>query len=85
MSIITESCNETHEIVCYSAWSKNDVTRLNSSSGGVFYEFAKKVIDEDGVAIGAAFENDGTVSLCHAESLDKLYKLMGRPAMKSQT
>ena len=38
----------TFEKKCYAATTKNNVVLENSTSGGIFYEFAKNVIDNNG-------------------------------------
>lgn len=42
----------------YAAINCNEEIRLNSSSGGIFYQFAKKIIDLGGVVVGAVMSND---------------------------
>ncbi len=42
--------------ISLAAWSKNDHTRIKSSSGGVFTEIAKIVLKEGGVVFGVAFD-----------------------------
>jgi len=43
--------------VSFAAWSKDDHTRIKSSSGGVFTEIAKIVLKEGGVVFGVAFDD----------------------------
>lgn len=43
--------------ISFAVWSKNDHTRIKSSSGGVFTEIAKIVLKEGGVVFGVAFDN----------------------------
>lgn len=42
----------------YAAWSKDDQIRTDSTSGGLFYEFGKYVIENKGVVSGVAYNND---------------------------
>lgn len=43
---------------CYIGFSKDRDVRKNSSSGGIFTELAKQVIDNGGVIYGAGFDSD---------------------------
>ena len=40
------------------AINKNEEIRLKSSSGGIFYILAEKIIKEDGVVFGARFDEN---------------------------
>ncbi|GAJ19384.1 unnamed protein product, partial [marine sediment metagenome] len=54
--IIENQLTENLDIpISFAAWSKNAQTRIKSSSGGVFTEIAKVVINEGGVVFGVAF------------------------------
>ena len=44
--------------VSYAIWNKNDDDRLNSSSGGVFSALAEKILEEEGIVYGAAWDDD---------------------------
>jgi len=56
--MITNQLTETlYNPISFAAWSKNDHTRIKSSSGGVFTEIAKIVLKEGGVVFGVAFDN----------------------------
>lgn len=46
------------EVISYVAYSKNREDVINSSSGGIAYEIAKKYIDKGYVVIGAAWSKD---------------------------
>lgn len=65
-----------YETRSFAAINKDDQVRNNSSSGGIFYELAKYVIELDGVVFGAAFEEDGLVSHKACDSIDSLPELM---------
>ena len=39
-------------------WSVDDEVRLASTSGGAFYEFARKVLSEDGYVVGCVYDED---------------------------
>ena len=61
----------------YAVYSKNEKLRLESSSGGIFSEIAKVVIEEQGVVYGAAYSNDFTVEHKGITEEQELYKLRG--------
>ena len=67
----------------FAAYSKDENTVKNSSSGGIFYELAKKTIELGGVVYGAAFSADYTLEHRRAECLEDLPALMGSKYMQS--
>lgn len=70
----------------YAAWSIDDDVRLNSTSGGVYYEIAKKFIEEGGYIAGCTFSDDFK-SAYHivGNSLDDLKRIMGSKYFQSDT
>ena len=54
----------------YAAINKEELIRMNSSSGGVFHLLACYVLNKNGIVFGAAFDNDWNV--CHSTAEDKL-------------
>jgi coenzyme F420-reducing hydrogenase beta subunit len=67
----------------FAAWSKNDLNRENSSSGGVFGELMKQTIIQNGIIFGAAF--DESMKLCHqsARSENEGEKFRGSKYLQS--
>lgn len=61
----------------YAAFTKNEHIRQDSSSGGIFTEIAKRVIAENGVVYGAAYDERFAVCHCCVEKIDDLQKLRG--------
>lgn len=57
---------------------------MKSSSGGIFYELARNVLTENGLVIGAAFEQDGTVCLKGVQTEDQLICLLGSKYVQCQ-
>ena len=39
-------------------WSKDSSVRLGSTSGGLFYELAKYILDNDGYVVGCVYDDD---------------------------
>ena len=59
------------------AINKNEDVRMRSSSGGIFYVLANKVIDDGGVVFGARFDEDWQVVLDYAEDKKGVESFMG--------
>lgn len=57
--------------------NKDDCTRRESSSGGVFSLLAERIIKEDGVVFGARFDDNWQVVLDYAETLEGLSSFRG--------
>ncbi len=56
-------CNQDHSRTGFkpevmAAWSKDEETRLSSTSGGVFYEIGKYIIELGGVVVGCIYNED---------------------------
>lgn len=60
----------------YAIYNLNEEIRMNSSSGGIFYSFAKKVIDEGGTVFGATFDKNGEVYHKCCRTLNQVIDLM---------
>lgn len=61
----------------YAALSKDDSVRMNSSSGGIFTELAKRIISRNGVVYGAAYDEKFEVHHCCVDNVDDLHRLRG--------
>ena len=46
----------------YAAWNKNESIRINSTSGGIFSALAKKILENDGIVVGAQYNLDFSVA-----------------------
>lgn len=60
----------------YAVINKNETIRMHSSSGGVFYEIAREVIECGGVVFGVRFDENWEVKHDYAETLDGLEPFM---------
>ena len=67
----------------YAGYSNDSDTVYNSSSGGMFYEFAKQILSEGGCVYGAAFDEEYTLKHMRVTSIDQLEPLMGSKYMQS--
>lgn len=65
------------------AKAKDDILRLNSSSGGIFSLLATKVIDAGGVVFGAAIDEFGVVRHIRVENVNELKRLQGSKYVQS--
>lgn len=61
----------------YAAFSADEAVRLSSSSGGIFTELAKVVLQRGGAVFGAAYNQQLDVVHICAESEDDIAKLRG--------
>lgn len=71
-------------IISYAAKNRDDVVRLNSSSGGVFSVIAEYVIEQGGLVFGAAYDTDFNVCHICVDSKDNLQKLRGSKYVQSR-
>ena len=65
------------------AWSKDEELRINSTSGGIFSELAKKILQQGGFVFGARYRNDFTVEHVWIDSIDDLRLLRQSKYMQS--
>lgn len=84
------SMNNKIEQKGYAYYTKDDDLRKNSSSGGVFSDIAKFVIEEkNGVVVGAAYTNQDNNSHylkhCVIHNMNDLYRLRGSKYLQSDT
>lgn len=61
----------------YAAKNRNEEIRLQSSSGGIFYILAEKVINEGGIVFGARFDEQWQVVIDYADTMDGVKLFMG--------
>lgn len=78
-----EDAQKKESMGIYAAQHKSDDIRKISSSGGLFGVFAKKVLEDGGVVIGAAFDADHTVRHIAIESEKDLPLLRGSKYVQS--
>lgn len=72
---IREKNNDTQ--IGFSARNKNFSQRLVSSSGSIFPPIAEWILDNNGLVVGAAYDNDFNVVHKFVESKDELCALQG--------
>lgn len=81
--IISPPATHTN-VVGYAAKAKEESVRLSSSSGGIFYLLASKVIEKGGFVFGAALDEDCSVKHICAESKEELIRLQRSKYVQSE-
>lgn len=78
--------SDKHEPVVYSAWLKNDDMRLKSTSGGIYYTLAERIIRKGGCIVGCRYTDDykGAYHVI-SDSNDDLDKIIGTKYFQSDT
>lgn len=61
----------------YAVYSKDNLLRADSSSGGIFSELAQEIIRQNGAVYGAAYNDQFEVYHCCVETVEDLAKLRG--------
>lgn len=83
--IINSSNNEQSvPISSYAAKHNDEIIRFNSSSGGVFFAIAQKVLNEKGVVFGVVFDKNWEAYHKFAETVDDVLHMMGSKYMQSR-
>lgn len=68
----------------YGAINKNIKTLKESTSGGVFYELAKEIINQNGIVFGVKYDKDELAIFDYAEDLEKLKQFMGSKYLQAK-
>lgn len=79
-----ENSNEKKDIICYAAYTKDKEVLNNSSSGGLFYEIAKSILEDGGLVAGAIYQ-DNKVKHVLIDNLKDLKLLQGSKYLQSFT
>lgn len=80
---VTQQVQEV-ELKSYIAFSEDESIRLASSSGGLFSVCAKKILRENGVVFGAAFDEDFMVHHIVIDCEEQLKLLQGSKYLQSR-
>lgn len=72
---IYENVRSTEQPKIFAAWSLDEKTRLSSTSGGVFSELVKIVLENDGVAAGARYNENNDIEHYAITDVNELEKL----------
>ena len=68
----------------YACINKEESTRLESSSGGIFTLIAEQVIEDGGVVFGAGYNDDFTIEHSFIETKEDLSKFRGSKYVQSR-
>ena len=71
--------------ISYAVRNKNKEIVEKSSSGGVFFEFAQKVIEKSGVVFGVVFDKDFAVYNTFATTVEEVEYMLGSKYVQSDT
>lgn len=75
--LTNKSYGKRDEPQAFAAMSRNDETRLHSTSGGVFYEIAMSILSEGGYVCGAIFDENFHVKHIVSDQPEDILKMMG--------
>lgn len=76
---------QTAEQLYYAGQHRDTKTRMESSSGGIFFALAQAVIQEGGTVYGAAFDGQWQVRHMAAATLDEVKPMRGSKYIQSDT
>lgn len=68
----------------YGCYNKNNLERMNSSSGGIYYLIAKKILNDKGVVFSACYNADLEVEHRKVDSVEMLHKSQGSKYVTSK-
>lgn len=80
---INKKYNEKKELEIYAAWSKDDFTRIDSTSGGIFSELAKAIYSDNGYVCAAVYNKDWMVEHYISNNSDDILKLRSSKYLQS--
>uniref|UniRef100_A0A7C2PKV7 4Fe-4S dicluster domain-containing protein n=1 Tax=candidate division WOR-3 bacterium TaxID=2052148 RepID=A0A7C2PKV7_UNCW3 len=67
----------------YAAWSTNESTRIKASSGGVFPELARYILERGGIVFGVGWDEGLNARHFNVERVKDIGKLMGSKYVQS--
>ena len=90
-NICNEKCMATHNDLksfniknAYYGYSNDKLVRTSGSSGGIFYELAKNIINNGGVVVGASFNQKFEVQHVMVENILNLQQIIGSKYVESK-
>lgn len=70
----------------YALWSKNEKTRITSTSGGAFWEIGHKFLEKGGVVVGSRYSSDWkSAEHIIAHNIEQLQEIKGSKYFQSDT
>lgn len=83
--IINQKIQYKYNKKVFACWSKNEENRYISTSGGLFTEIAKKIIEKGGYVVGAAYNKDNMVVHKISHNINELEELRQSKYVQSDT
>lgn len=83
-------CPECNEIKkdrykkIFAAWSNSNDVRKNSTSGGIFFELAKSILYQNGIVVGAIYNEQFEVEHSIIDKFEDLKKIQGSKYVQSK-
>lgn len=68
----------------FAIYNKNTEIRMESSSGGIFTEIAKQIINDEGIVFGAIFDDKFNVLHKGIDNIENLWKIRGSKYLQSK-
>lgn len=81
---LTYERSASHSVTAYAMQNRDETTRLESSSGGVFSALAEWVIEQGGWVCGASYENDFVVRHQIVNTVEQLVAFRGAKYAQSE-
>lgn len=78
-----ERNNDYSQIRCFSGFSKNNSERIESTSGGLFFLLAKKIIDDGGYVCGCVWDDNFEAKHIVTNSFEDIKKMRGSKYVQS--
>ena len=85
-----DTCPENNKIdkekckAIYASWSKSNITRKSSTSGGIFSEISKVILKQNGLVVGAMYNEHFEVEHNFIEKIEELNKIQGSKYVQSR-
>lgn len=70
--------------IYYAGFNKDADIRINSSSGGIFFLLADRIISNGGIVFGARFDEDFQVMIDWADTMDKVATFCGSKYLQAR-
>ena len=87
--LTTKSTDDTlerrNETTCFAIWNKDNITRVNSSSGGVFSALAEQTLRQGGMVYGAAWDTNMQLKHIGVDDVSNLDSLRRSKYVQSNT
>lgn len=82
--VLEQKASECPNPITLGAFTRDNIVRDLSSSGGFFFFVAKEVINRGGLVYGAVLNDELIVKHARAESIDELSRMLGSKYVQSE-